>query len=154
MTPNDAKRAAFQSEPDTSHSDAEQGDETKQASHNWIEHPRTVQRLQILVVVLGIVLIAGFASVIAGIAYLALQPVQQVTSAAAVPPTQNAVPTGEVGSGIAAIHLPEGATIEQMAIGAGTLAIHYRNADGQGILIIDPASGHTKHRIPIAPAAR
>jgi uncharacterized protein DUF6476 len=120
------------------------------ASNSWVEHPRTVERLQILVVVLGVILIAGFAAVIGRIVYLALQPVQETATPKVTTPAPATTST-TLFRNEAAISLPAGAKIEHMAVSADTLAIHYRNADGQGILIVDPATGETRQHLRMAP---
>ncbi len=145
MTSSDAKPVSV-----PPHSEPNNGDHT---SNSWIEHPRTVKRLQILVVVLGIILIVGFASVIGRIVYLALQPVQE-TAARKTTALETAIKSTTLFRNEAAIPLPTGAKIEHMAIGAGMLAVHYRNKDGQGILIIDPATGETKQHFHLNPSGQ
>lgn len=142
MTSSDAKPELV-----PPHSKSESAEHT---SHSWFEHPKTVKRLQILVVVLGIILIAGFAAVIGRIGYLALQPVQDTPTPKVTTPGPATTST-TMFRNEGAISLPTGAKIEHMAVSADTLAIHYRNADGQGILIIDPATGKTKHHLRMVP---
>ncbi len=142
MTSSDAKPERV---PPHSESDG-----AEHSSNSWVKNPRTVERLQILVVVLGVILIAGFAAVIGRIVYLALQTVQEEATPKVTAPVPATTST-TLFRKEAAISLPAGAKIEHMAVGADTLAIHYRNADGQGILIIDPASGKTKRHLRMAP---
>ena len=142
MTSSDAKPVSVPPDAET--------DSSKHKSNSWVEHPRTVKRLQILVVVLGIILIAGFAAVIGRIAYLAVQPAQQ-TAAAKTTELEPATTSTTLFRNEAAISLPAGARIEHMAIGPGILAVHYKSADRQGILIIDPASGEEKQHLRLVP---
>lgn len=142
MTSSDAKPESVptNTEPDSS----------EHTSNSWVEHPRTVKRLQIVVVALGIVLIAGFAAVIGRIAYLAVQPAQEA-AAAKTTVLEPATTSTTLIRNEAAVSLPAGAKIEHMAIGPGALAVHYKSAEGQGILIIDPASGEEKQHLRLVP---
>ncbi len=145
MTSSDAKPESVPPNAET--------DSSEHKSNSWVEHPRTVQRLQIIVVMLGIILIAGFAAVIGRIVYLALQP-EQETTAAKPTALEPATTSTTLFRNEAAVSLPAGAKIEHMAIGPGILAVHYRSADGQGILIIDPESGETKQHLRLVPSGQ
>lgn len=134
-------------------SNKDASDNEASASQSWVEHPKNVQRLQVLVIALAVILIAGFIAVIARIAYLALQPADAPNAPAISPiakPTGN--PIGAIGQSPALkdIALPDGATIEQMATGPDTLALYFRLPDGsQQIAIIDTATGETRQRLRI-----
>ncbi len=130
-----------------------QADNEAAGSQSWVEHPKNVQRLQILVIALAVVLIAGFIAVIARIAFLALQPVD-APNTSAISPTANATgsPDGPNPQtlDLKDVSLPTGAKIEHLATGADTLAIHFRLPDGsQQITIIDTATGETRQRLRI-----
>ncbi|MCH9808608.1 MAG: hypothetical protein K0U74_12830 [Alphaproteobacteria bacterium] len=122
-----------------------------------LQHPKMVRRLQIVVVVLGIVLLAGLAAVAARIAYLVLEaPDQQTAStksvnhAARLPAAQpNALPAG---ADLPDLTLPSGATVKHIATGPDTLAIHYQSDKGQEIVIINTATGQITRRLRIETA--
>lgn len=125
---------------------------TNDASGSWVEHPATIRRLQIVVVVLGVVLLAGFATVIARIAYMVSA---SGSSEAAAPALSSAAPerppalvtTGGASADAATIDLPPGAQVESVAPMGSHLMVHYQDARGGGVLVYDPATGETVRRI-------
>ena len=96
----------------------------------------SLRALKLLVVVMGIMLVGGFATLVAVIAQRAAQRQPAVTPAqpfAAAP-----------------IELPAGARIETMAVGPDRLVIHMVLPDGnRELLIIDLASGRRLGAIPL-----
>jgi hypothetical protein len=99
-----------------------------------------MRALKILVAVMGIMLVGGFATLIAVIAGRVAH--RQQASA----------PAATAFSG-APIDLPSGARTETMAIGDGKLAVALALQDGtRRIIVIDLASGRQLGAIPLRPA--
>ena len=100
----------------------------------------TVRALKILVIVMGIMLVAGFIALIISIAYMAKHrdttaPVPAATRAPYAAP---------------AIELPAGARIETMALGADRLVLNIITPDGnRELLVLDLASGRRIGTIPL-----
>ena len=92
-----------------------------------------MRALKILVMVMGIMLVGGFAALIAAIAMRASQT--------RLPATPIAAP---------ALELPAGARIESMALGNGNLALEIVLADGNRQLrLLDTGTGRTVMVIPL-----
>lgn len=101
-----------------------------------------------LVIVLGILLIAGFVVLIAGIA------VRVAKRGAEVPAEVRA--TQEPGSASVALNgripLPKGATLANMTATDTTLYLHLQESDGQQtILIIDARTGAVAGKLELGP---
>jgi hypothetical protein len=104
--------------------------------------PRQVRGLKIAVIVMGILLVGGFAFVMAAIVYQASRLGDKKVQASA--PGQTSLPA-EV-SGLA---LPPGATIAAMALDGDRLALHLQTSTGQEIAVIDVTTGTVLSRIKI-----
>jgi hypothetical protein len=100
--------------------------------------PRQVRVLKVAVIVLGILLVSGFAFVLAAIVYQASKGGQ---SGAAVP----AEPIS------AELHLPKDATVSTLALDGDRLALHLQSSAGPEIVVIDLATGRTLARIRLVP---
>lgn len=100
---------------------------------------RLQRNLKIVVAVLGLMIVAGLATVVGRIIYLASHggakgASPQASTAAAVPATASApldIP----------VDLPKGARIVSVSVSANRLAIHHESAWGTGITIIDTDTG-------------
>ena len=111
-------------------------------SQSWVEHPTTVRWLQVLVVVLGIILIIGFAAVIARIAYLAVGssedssgPAQPVSAATGTPPAAITENRESI------IELPKDAVVRS-TVGTGQhVFVHFEDPKGAGGILFDPQTG-------------
>jgi len=103
--------------------------------------PRQVRGLKIAVIVMGILLVGGFAFVMAAIVYQASRLGDKKVQAS---PGQTSLPA-EV-SGLA---LPPGATIAAMALDGDRLALHLHTSTGQEIAVIDVTTGTVLSRIKI-----
>jgi hypothetical protein len=102
--------------------------------------PRQVQVLKIAVIVMGILLVGGFAFVLAAIVYQASRGGQDRGTSAAVL------------SGIEAeIPIPKDATIGSMSLDGDRLALHLNSAAGGEIVVIDLATGKIMSRIKLQP---
>jgi len=118
---------------------------------SWINHPRTVARLQILVIVLGILVIAGFATVI-GTLYQsdsdssASVATDTRTMRMAVPPATAALEQ--------LIELPPGAIVEDLRpMNDGSLMVRFKDARGTGLMIFDADSGAVRRHWRFVPSA-
>ncbi len=92
--------------------------------------------LKVVVVGLGVLLVVGFAVVVARIIYLASRPGAQSDRPAAMDWR---------------LELPADASIRSLAFSGDRLAVHYDSPRGPGIAIIDVASGRTLARVRVAP---
>ncbi len=96
-----------------------------------------LRALKILVVVMGIILVGGFATLVVLIAN------RVANRQAATPPPVSTFAA-------APIELPTGAHVEAMALGPDRLAVTLAFPDGnREILIIDPGSGRRVGTIPL-----
>lgn len=92
-----------------------------------------MRALKILVIVLGVMLVGGFAALVVAVAMRASQSRLPITAIAAPP-----------------IELPSGTRIETMAIGNGNLALDIVLPDGSRQLrILDLATGRPISIIPV-----
>ena len=99
-----------------------------------------MRALKILVVVMGILLIGGFATLIAVVAQRVADRQAAATTPVAAPLPFTAVP----------IELPAGTRLETMAVGADRLVLHIVLPDGnRELLVIDLASGRRLGSIPL-----
>jgi hypothetical protein len=96
--------------------------------------PRQVRMLKIAVIVMGVLLVGGFAFVLAAIVYQASRPAQDasVTGPQVVP-----------GQGAMSIDLPvaAGATVSAMSLDGSRLAVHLNGPAGPEIAIVDLGTG-------------
>lgn len=102
--------------------------------------PRQVRVLKIAVIVMGILLVGGFAFVMAAIVYQASKLGDKKTAAPA--PAVAAAPD-------AALALPPGATVTSMALDGDRLALHLQTGAGPEIVVIDVTTGKVLSRIKI-----
>jgi Family of unknown function (DUF6476) len=102
--------------------------------------PRQVRMLKIAVIVMGILLVGGFALVMATIVYQASKlgnnTVRSPAAAALAAPE-------------AALSLPEDATVTSMALDGDRLALHLQTRAGPEIAVIDVTTGKVLSRIKI-----
>jgi hypothetical protein len=101
--------------------------------------PRQLRILKIAVVVMGIILLVGFAAVIGRIAYL-------VTKGGA---TQT--PAAHALAKTARLPLPGGAAVRSVALDGNRLAVHYDTPVGAGIAILDLVTGEPLVHVDLAP---
>jgi hypothetical protein len=96
--------------------------------------PRQVRVLKIAVIVMGILLVGGFAFVLAAIVYQASKG------------GQSSVPASVEGVGTE-LHIPKDASIEAMALDGDRLALHLQTSAGPEIVVIDVKTGKTLSRV-------
>ncbi len=104
---------------------------------------RQVRFLKIAVIAMGILLVGGFAFVLAAIVYQASRPKQDV-----------AAPVAAAELGVAPnIELPigQGQALTAMSLDGNRLALHLNGADGTEIVVVDLASGRIVARVKLKP---
>ena len=104
--------------------------------------PRQVRGLKIAVIVMGILLVGGFAFVMAAIVYQASKLGDKKVQASA--PGEASIPAETYG-----LALPPGATIASMALDGDRLALHLQTSTGPEIAVIDVTTGSVLSRIKI-----
>ena len=106
--------------------------------------PRQVRMLKIAVIVMGVLLVGGFAFVLAAIVYQASRPAQDASVAGA-----QAVP----GQGAVSIDLPvaAGAAVSAMSLDGNRLAVHLNGSAGPEIAVIDLATGKVVAHVRLKP---
>ena len=100
--------------------------------------PRQVRVLKIVVIVMGILLVGGFAFVLATIVYQASKGGQ--SGAAALPA---GLETG--------LPIPKDATVTALSLDGDRLALHLNSAAGAEIVVVDLRTGKVIARIRLAP---
>jgi hypothetical protein len=102
--------------------------------------PRQVRVLKIAVIVMGILLVGGFAFVLAAIVYQASRG------------GQSAAGLGELPTAIGSeLQIPQNATVTALALDGNRLALHLHSAAGAEIVVIDVATGKVISRIRLQP---
>lgn len=106
--------------------------------------PRQVRILKIAVIVMGVLLVGGFAFVLAAIVYQASHPAQDATLTGA-----QAVP----GEGALSIDLPvpAGVAVTAMSLDGNRLAVHLAAPSGPEIAVIDLATGEIVAHVRLKP---
>ena len=101
--------------------------------------PRQVRVLKLAVIVMGALLVGGFAFVMAAIVYQASELGEKQGSAAPA-----AVPRPET-----SLVIPEGATVTSLALDGNRLALHLQSSTGPEIVVIDVTTGKVLSRIEL-----
>ncbi|MBC8012919.1 MAG: hypothetical protein H7X74_02360 [Methyloceanibacter sp.] len=102
--------------------------------------PRQVRVLKIAVIVMGILLVGGFAFVLAAIVYQASKG------------GQGAAMGGAGVTGVEAdLPIPKDATVTSLSLDGDRLALHLNSAAGPEIAVIDLKSGRVVARIRLKP---
>ena len=100
---------------------------------------RQIRILKIVVISLGMLLLIGFAVVIARIAYLATQPGRGI-GATSAPQNLN-------------VALPPGAVIRQTAVSGDRMTVHFESPQQTGIIVVNLITGQIVSRIDFSPEA-
>ena len=104
---------------------------------------RQVRILKIAVIVMGILLVGGFAFVLAAIVYQASHAKQDVV----IP-----VPAANLGAGpIIELPVGQGAGLTAMSLDGNRLALHLNGGEGPEIVVIDLGSGKIVARVKLKP---
>ena len=102
--------------------------------------PRQVRVLKIAVIVMGILLVGGFAFVLAAIVYQATRAGQSTAGVGVLP------------AGIEAeLPIAKDATITAMSLDGDRLALHLDSAAGPEIVVLDVRSGAVVSRVKLKP---
>jgi hypothetical protein len=102
--------------------------------------PRQVRALKIAVIAMGILLVGGFAFVLATIVYQASRSGQVRT-----------VPQAALEGAVGALAIPKDATVGSMSLDGDRLALHLNSAEGPEIVVIDLKTGKVISRIRLQP---
>lgn len=102
---------------------------------------RHVRMLKIAVIAMGVVLVLGFIAVIARIVYLVARGNE----------TSHATGVSQPIRENTRLALPAGATVRNLSLSGGRLAIHYDGLTGSGIVVLDLQTGAAVSRIHIVP---
>ena len=103
--------------------------------------PRQVRMLKIAVIVMGVMLVGGFAFVLAAIVYQASRPAQDASVAGV-----QAVPGQSIDLPVAA-----GAAVSAMSLDGNRLAVHLNGPAGPEIAVIDLATGKVVAHVKLKP---
>jgi hypothetical protein len=99
--------------------------------------PRQVRVLKIAVIIMGILLVGGFAFVLAAIVYQASKGGQSVNTSS--------------GNGPAELQIPKDSSIGTLSLDGDRLALHLQSPKGGEIVVIDLASGKVVSRVILKP---
>ncbi len=102
--------------------------------------PRQVRGLKIAVIVMGLLLVGGFAFVLAAIVYQASKAGQD-----------KAVPPAALDGVVAELPIGKDASVTALALDGDRLAIHLNSAAGPEIAVIDLTTGKIIARIRLKP---
>jgi hypothetical protein len=105
--------------------------------------PRQVRVLKVAVIVMGLLLVGGFAFVLAAIVYQASRAGQGATTGAEA--------AGTLASPESALPIPKDATVGSLALDGDRLAVHLTSPEGGEIAVIDLRSGKLIARIKLKP---
>ena len=108
--------------------------------------PRQVRVLKIVVIVMGILLVGGFAFILAAIVYQASRLGQNAGGDAAEP----VVAAGGAGHGVE-LSIPPGSTVTTMDLDGERLALHLNSSAGPEVVIVDVGTGKVLARIKLKP---
>ncbi len=102
---------------------------------------RTQSILKFVVVALGVLLVAGLATVIGRIIYLASAPPAQPVASSTVGSSQT-------------LQLPPGSEVRSISLSGDQIAVYYEMPEGSGIAILDLATGRKATHVSIVAAPR
>ena len=102
--------------------------------------PATLRALKIAVAVMGLILVFGFVGLVIAIAYKSSQLGKAV-----------AVAAGTEFQAVSRVALPAGAHLEGSDLDGSRLALRYRSAAGEGVVVIDLSSGRVLTTIEVGP---
>lgn len=111
-------------------------------------NPRQVRTLKIVVIVMTILLVLGFALLIAGLYYQATKIGEEREAREAG--RERTVQTGSAG-GEVTVPVPAGAEVERIVADGGRVVLHLKGAGTEEIVIIDTARDNAITRLRLAP---
>lgn len=115
-------------------------------------NPRQVRILKVVVITMGIMLIGGFALVIAVIAYQAIHLGEDKESGLdknSGPDKPLAAVSTVLPGDASELAIPAGATVVSMALDGDALALHLTSSAGAEIVVIDLTTGKVISRIKL-----
>ena len=104
--------------------------------------PRQVKALKIAVIVMGLLLVGGFALVLGAIVYQASRLGKDTPAAGAAAVSDQ---------GAAEVTIPQGANVTVMDLDGGRLALHLNGSNGPEVIVIDLDSGKVLARFTLKP---
>ena len=102
-------------------------------------HSRVQSILKFVVVALGVLLLAGLATVIGRIIYLASAPPAQPVASSTVGSSQT-------------LQLPPGSEVRSISLSGDRIAVYYEMPEGSGIAVLDLATGRKTSHVSIMAA--
>jgi hypothetical protein len=111
-------------------------------------NPRQVRTLKIVVIVMTILLVLGFALLIAGLYYQATKIGEEREAREAG--RERTVQTGSAG-GEVTVRVPAGAEVERIVADGGRVVLHLKGAGTEEIVIVDTARDNAITRLRLAP---
>jgi hypothetical protein len=105
--------------------------------------PRQVRVLKVAVIVMGLLLVGGFAFVLAAIVYQASQEGQGGAVGAGAGTSLNGVESE--------LPIPKDATVTSLALDGDRLALHLNSAAGPEVVVVDLKTGKVVARIRLKP---
>ena len=103
--------------------------------------PRQVRILKVAVIVMGVLLVGGFAFVLAAIVYQASYPAQVKGTT---------ILHGQMQENVE-LSVPLGSTVTGLALDGNRLALQLHGSDGPEIIVVDLRSGKVAARIKLKP---
>lgn len=124
---------------------------TKDSEEDIADTPQ-IRALRKAVIGMALLLVVGFVAVIGRVVYLVSRPPAQASAVvqAAGGPAGGTSAASPLQSE-AALDLPADASIRGLSLAGDRLAVHYSSPRGDGISILDLASGRVVSRVKIAP---
>jgi len=108
-------------------------------------NPRQVRTLKLVVIALTILLVLGFALLIAGLYYQATK-IGEEREADEARSVAGAATGGEIN-----LPVPAGAQVQSVRLDGGRVVLHVKGAGGEQILIVDTARGNTVTTLRLVP---
>jgi hypothetical protein len=108
--------------------------------------PRQVRMLKVAVIVMGILLVGGFAFVLAAIVYQASHGGQAVLPGGA---DGTGRPSGAGAPALSVLAIPKDATVSSLALDGSRLALHLDSPAGGEVIVMDVATGKVLARIKL-----
>ncbi|MGE5261045.1 MAG: hypothetical protein ACM3MH_09240 [Actinomycetota bacterium] len=105
--------------------------------------PRQVRVLKVAVIVMGILLVGGFAFVLAAIVYQASHGGQTMQ------PVGGEAVGGEGTAALSELPIPKNATVGSLALDGNRLALHLTSPAGGEVIVMDVATGKVLARITL-----
>lgn len=99
-------------------------------------HARVQSTLKFVIISLGVLLVAGLATVIGRIIYLASMPPAQPVASSTVSSNQT-------------LQLPPGSEVRSISLSGNQMAVHYEMPEGSGIAVLDLATGRKATHVSI-----